>query len=54
MLGGRREAHLVALACNAPPDGSPRWTLRLLADAFVELAEALSYESVRCMWDAAA
>ena len=51
MLGGRQEAHLVALACNAPPAGRQRWTLRLLADKFVELAEVevetLSYETVR-------
>ena len=51
MLAGRQEAHLVALACSAPPAGRTRWSLRLLADKFVELAEAgvetLSYETVR-------
>ncbi len=50
-LDGRQEAHLVALTCSAPPPGRARWSLRLLADKFVELAEAevetLSYESVR-------
>src|ERR1700745_3301820 len=31
-LDGEQEAHLVALACSAPPRGRKRWTLRLLAD----------------------
>jgi hypothetical protein len=26
---GRQEAHLVALACSAPPAGRARWSLRL-------------------------
>lgn len=48
-LDGKAEAHLVALACGAPPKGRARWTLRLLSDRMVELAyvEALSYETVR-------
>ena len=48
-LDGRQEAHLVALACGAPPDGSARWTLRLLADELVrlEVVEAVSHETVR-------
>ena len=48
-LDGRGEAHLVALACGAPPDGRKRWTLQLLADRVVALgfAEQLSYETVR-------
>ncbi len=48
-LDGRQEAHLVALACAAPPAGQARWTLRLLADEVVrlEIAEALSHETVR-------
>ncbi len=50
-LDGRQEAHLVALTCSAPPSGHARWTLRLLADKLVELAEAemetISYETVR-------
>ena len=46
---GEREAHLVALACSAPPDGHGRWTLRLLARRMVELehADTLSHETVR-------
>lgn len=48
-LDGRGEAHLVALACGAPPEGRKRWTLQLLADRVVALgfAEQLSYETVR-------
>ena len=29
-LDGAAEAHLVAVACSAPPAGRQRWTLRLL------------------------
>ena len=48
-LDGRQEAHLVALACAAPPEGQARWPLRLLADEVVrlEIVEAISYETVR-------
>jgi hypothetical protein len=48
-LDGAGEAHLIALACGAPPDGHERWTLRLLADRMVALnyADSLSYETVR-------
>jgi transposase len=31
-VDGRSEAHIVELACSAPPDGFSRWTVRLLAD----------------------
>lgn len=31
-LDGEQEAHLLALACSAPPSGRAHWTLRLLAD----------------------
>jgi hypothetical protein len=41
-LDGKQEAHLIALACSAPPEGHGCWTLRLLADKFVEL-EAWSH-----------
>ena len=37
-LDGAGEAHLIAVACSAPPDGRTRWTMRLLADKLVELA----------------
>jgi Homeodomain-like domain len=48
-LDGAAEAHLIALACAAPPDGHARWTLRLLADELVrlEVVEAVSHETVR-------
>ena len=48
-LDGRQEAHLVALACSAPPEGHARWTLRLLAGELVrlEVVEAVSHETVR-------
>src|SRR4051794_35778033 len=48
-LDGAQEAHLIALACSAPPNGRTRWTLRLLARRMVELAyvDRLSYETVR-------
>ena len=36
-LDGKAEAHLIALACGAPPEGRSAWTLRLLADRVVEL-----------------
>ena len=36
-IDGDAEAHLIALACSAPPQGHERWTLRLLADKMVEL-----------------
>ena len=48
VLDGDGEAHLVALACQKPPKGRSRWTLRLLADRMValEYVEAVSYETV--------
>ena len=48
-LDGKQEAHLVAVACSAPPEGHARWTLRLLADQAVklELTGSISRETVR-------
>lgn len=48
-LDGEAEAHLIALACQKPPEGRSRWTLRLLADRMVELeyVEKVSYQTVR-------
>lgn len=37
VYGGDFEAHVVALACSAPPAGFQRWTVRLLAEQLVEL-----------------
>jgi len=49
LVDGECEAHLVALACSAPPAGHKRWTLRLLADKMVECAyiDGISHETVR-------
>lgn len=48
-LDGKAEAHLVAIACGAPPEGRARWTLRLLADRMVALGyvECVCHETVR-------
>jgi hypothetical protein len=48
-IDGDVEAHLIALACSAPPEGAARWTLRLLADRLVELEylDDISHETVR-------
>jgi hypothetical protein len=48
-LDGAGEAHLIAVACSAPPAGRDRWTMRLLADKLVELAivDAIGPETVR-------
>jgi transposase len=48
-LDGDGEAHLVALACQKPPEGRSRWTLRLLADRMIELeyVDEISYQTVR-------
>lgn len=49
VLDGKQEAHLIALACSARPEGKKRWALRLLAERVVELkyADAVSHETVR-------
>src|SRR5258708_9831680 len=48
-MDGTAEAHLIALACGAPPPGRARWTLRLLSDQMVVLehVESVSFETVR-------
>jgi len=48
-LDGKAEAHLIAQACSKPPQGSARWTLRMLAGRMVELqlVDSVSHESVR-------
>ena len=48
-LGGSEEAHLVALCCSKAPEGTCRWTLRMLADKLVELdiVDRISHEAVR-------
>lgn len=46
---GKKEAHLVALACSKPPAGKAQWTMQLLADRLVELniVDNVSDETVR-------
>ena len=48
-LDGHLEAQLVTLACSEAPEGHAHWSMRLLADRFVELGhvESLSHETVR-------
>jgi transposase len=52
-LDGSQEAHLIALACSQPPRGREHWSIRLLADRFVNLEcaegikEPISRELVR-------
>ena len=48
-LDGAQEAQLITLACSQPPEGQPRWTLRLVADRWVDLqvVESISPECVR-------
>ncbi len=48
-LDGGQEAHLVALVCSPPPEGSQRWTLSLLVDRLVELklVDAIAPETIR-------
>jgi transposase len=50
-LGGADEARLIALVCGPKPDGSARWSLRLLAKTWSTLAgtetKTVSYETIR-------
>jgi transposase len=48
-LSGKQEAQLVALACSDAPAGCARWTLKLLANALVELVEhqSISPDTIR-------
>jgi transposase len=48
-LDAAGEAHLIALACSAPPEGRAVWSMQLLADRLVELqvVDAISDEAVR-------
>ena len=48
-LDGVGEARLIAEACNHPPEGRARWTMKLLAERLVvlEVVESISAETVR-------
>ena len=51
LLDGKAEAHLIALACSAPPAGRKHWSMRLLAKKLVALEQvdidSVSHETVR-------
>lgn len=36
-ITGDVEAHMIAIACSAAPEGRDRWTLQMIADKMVEL-----------------
>ena len=48
-MDGDKEAQLVAISCTDSPQGTKRWTLRLLASRFVQLGyiDSISTETVR-------
>lgn len=48
-INGVHEAHLIALCCGPQPEGRAKWSMRLLADRFVQIGEVeeVSYETVR-------
>jgi Homeodomain-like domain len=49
LLDGEQEAKLIAMRLGEPPRGFAIWSLRLLAEKFVELefVESISHETVR-------
>jgi hypothetical protein len=48
---GKVEAHLIAIRCSKPPEGSKRWTLSLLQDQMIALGyvDSISDETIRLM-----
>lgn len=48
-LDGAGEAHLIATACGAAPEGCSRWTLRLLRERLIEMevVEQIGLETLR-------
>lgn len=44
-FSGHDEANLATLACTAPPDGFQRWSIRLLADRFIQVSSVESISS---------
>ncbi len=48
-LDGAAEAHLIATACGAAPEGCARWTLRLLRERLIEMevVEEIGLETLR-------
>jgi len=45
----KREAHLIAIACSAPPEGREHWSLRMLQREMVKRKHVVqvSHETVR-------
>lgn len=48
-IDGRVEAHLAMLMCQSPPDGRPKWELKMLSEKLIELevVEHISTTMVR-------
>ena len=48
-LDGKAEAHLVTLACSAPPQGRDHWTMQLLCDELkrLQIVKTVCPETVR-------
>jgi transposase len=48
ILDGEKEARLIALSCQQPPEGYSRWTCKLLSEKLVELkiVESISRKTV--------
>jgi len=46
---GEVEAHIIACACSAPPEGFTRWSMQMIADKIVlnGVIESISDETVR-------
>src|SRR6266540_5472733 len=47
-LDGAQEARLIAVACNPPPEGRKRWTLRLLATKWSNWTLSMPSHTKRC------
>ena len=50
-LNQEQEAHLVAVACSAPPVGQARWTLELLQERLIQdgIVSGIAPETVRLL-----
>lgn len=50
-LSDKQEAHIIAIACSDPPEGSEHWTLELLRDEAVKrgVIEDISTEPIRIL-----
>jgi hypothetical protein len=48
ILDGEKEARLIALSCQQPPEGYSRWTCKMLSEKLVELeiVESISRKTV--------